>query len=199
MSALMVMRQLLTGGNSVRDGCISKILSFSLQNLRTRILGNKRKFRRHFKGSFSIGNVRVRSLPSILLWPGIPKDARTGRKSRLFLHSVLSPGSQLVNLGGPNAESLRLRPQIFPFCGDCRRRLSAITKPPASRGQVRHFLLSWAAVLEAVSPVLPPNHGAPPRPIFSPRLLGNRNRSPRLSRDQWHFAQVGWPLLERSS
>jgi len=61
------------------------------------------------------------------VWPGIPKDARMGRKSRLFPHSVLSPGSQLANLGAPNAESLRLRPRIFPFCGDCRRRLSAIT------------------------------------------------------------------------
>jgi hypothetical protein len=45
-------------------------------------------------------------------WGGSRKEARTGRKCRLFAHLVLSPDSQLANPGSPIGESLRPRPRI---------------------------------------------------------------------------------------
>jgi hypothetical protein len=65
--------------------------------------------------------------------PGSARNARMGRKSPLFAHSLLSPDSQLANPGAPIAESLQPRPRKFPFCGDYRRRLGAITT--AARGR----------------------------------------------------------------
>jgi hypothetical protein len=53
-----------------------------------------------------------------------------GRNSRLFARSVLSPDSQRADPRARFAESLRPRPEIFPFCGDYRRRLGAMTTAP---------------------------------------------------------------------
>lgn len=55
--------------------------------------------------------------------PGSPRNARMGRKSRLFAHSIPSPGSQFAELKVEIAESLRPCPRIFPFCRDYWRRL----------------------------------------------------------------------------
>jgi hypothetical protein len=59
--------------------------------------------------------------------PGRPRNAGLGRKWRLFALSISSPDSQFGNLGAPIAENLQPRPRIFPFCGDFRQRLGAIT------------------------------------------------------------------------
>ena len=62
--------------------------------------------------------------------PGSPRNARMGRKSRLFAHSISSPDSQFADLEVEIAESLRPCPRIFPFCGDYRRRLVRSRLPP---------------------------------------------------------------------
>ena len=53
-----------------------------------------------------------------------------GRKSRLFAHSLWSPDSRFAELEGEMAESLRPFTQIFPFCGDYRRRRVRSGLPP---------------------------------------------------------------------
>jgi hypothetical protein len=58
---------------------------------------------------------------------GFPRNARQGRKCRLFAHSISSPDSQPADLGAHIAECLQPCPRIFPFCGDYRRRPSSIT------------------------------------------------------------------------
>jgi len=45
-----------------------------------------------------------------------------GRKSRLFAHLNLSPELRFAELKEEIGKSLRPHPQIFPFCGDYRRR-----------------------------------------------------------------------------
>ena len=83
---------------------------------------------------FPIRHIEVRILPP---QPPIPafgqasqEDARMGRKSRLFAHSISSPDSRLADLEAEIAESLRPCPQIFPFWGDYRRRLVRSRLPP---------------------------------------------------------------------
>src|SRR5258708_17679438 len=61
---------------------------------------------------------------------GCPRNARMGRKSRLFAHTISSPDSGFAGLEVEIAESLRPCPQIFPFCGDYRRRLVRSRLPP---------------------------------------------------------------------
>src|SRR5882757_5415567 len=46
---------------------------------------------------------------------GFPRDARMGRKSGLFAHSISSPDSHCIDLEVEIAESLRPCPRIFPF------------------------------------------------------------------------------------
>jgi len=64
------------------------------------------------------------------VWPGFPRDAEIGRKSRLFAHSLPSLGSRFADPEEEIAESLRPCPQIFPFWGDYRRRLVGSRLPP---------------------------------------------------------------------
>jgi hypothetical protein len=44
-----------------------------------------------------------------------PRNARMGRKSRLFVHSIWSPGSKFADVEAEIAASLWPRPRIFPF------------------------------------------------------------------------------------
>ncbi len=66
--------------------------------------------------------------------PGFPRDARMGRKSGLFAHSILSPDSQLADLGAPNRRKSPATTANIPVL----RRLSAETwcdhdcRPPAA-------------------------------------------------------------------
>src|SRR5882757_1170334 len=47
--------------------------------------------------------------------PGLPRNARQGRKCRLFAHSISSPDTQFAGLEVETAESLRPCLEIFPF------------------------------------------------------------------------------------
>jgi hypothetical protein len=58
--------------------------------------------------------------------PALRNEAKMGRKSRHFAHSLPSPDSRLAEIEAEIPESLWPYPQIFAFCGDCRRRLGAI-------------------------------------------------------------------------
>jgi hypothetical protein len=52
-------------GSKCREGCVSRLYSSQLQKVSTpRFEGKARKFPRYFKGHLSIGDVRVRILPS---------------------------------------------------------------------------------------------------------------------------------------
>ena len=92
-----------------------------------RFRGKERKFPRHFKGHFSIGNVQVRILrgqPSSpgggeTDWDGDERPANGG----LLRIGPWSPGSGFLPFQGENAESLRPDTGIFPFSGDGDRRL----------------------------------------------------------------------------
>ena len=55
--------------------------------------------------------------------PGFPREARMGRKSRLFAHSLPSLDARFPVVDVVIAESLRPCPRLFPFCGDYRQRL----------------------------------------------------------------------------
>ena len=57
-------------------------------------------------------------------------DARIGPKSGLFARSPSSLNSRFGEPEGEFAESLRPYPQIFPFCGDYRRRPVRSSLPP---------------------------------------------------------------------
>ncbi len=83
--------------------------------------------------------------------PDFPRDARMGRKSRLFAHSVLSPASQLANPGPAIAESLQPRPRKFPFWRDDRRRLGAIT----TAARPRHSISTRSPALIALESGIP--------------------------------------------
>ena len=73
--------------------------------------------------------------------PGFPRDARMGRKSGLFAHSLSSPDSCFADLEAEVAKSLRPSPQIFPFCGDYRRRLVRSRLPPEGGSPISRILI----------------------------------------------------------
>ena len=77
--------------------------------------------------------------------PSSPRNARMGRKSRLLAHLISSPDSQFADLGAQTAESLQPCPQTFPFCGDYRRRLGAITTAARERPCNLRALISFRA------------------------------------------------------
>jgi hypothetical protein len=56
-----------------------------------------------------------------------PKDAKMGRKSRVFSDPITSLDSHFSDRGLEIAESLWPPPRIFPFCRDYRQRLGLIT------------------------------------------------------------------------
>ena len=62
--------------------------------------------------------------------PGSRRDARMGRKSRLFAHSLSSPDSRFAGHEAEIAKSLRPFPRIFPFWGDFRWRRVRSGLPP---------------------------------------------------------------------
>jgi hypothetical protein len=72
------------------------------------------------------------------------RKPRVGRKSRHFVHSLLSLGSRFAE---PEAEILeRPCPRIFPFCGDYRRRL--VRSPlPSEGGSAICALISFRRLL----------------------------------------------------
>jgi hypothetical protein len=90
-----------------------------------------RKFPRHFKGQFSIGNVQVRILPGQPGSPALrviaPDTGRKARRWRAFAIRCRSLDSQIRKVRGQFGESLRTLPRIFPFSGDWRRRQGSIT------------------------------------------------------------------------
>jgi len=61
-----------------------------------------------------------------------------GRKSRLFPHSISSLNAEFASLEVEITESLRPYPQIFPFCGDYRRRLVRSRLPPETGSAIPH-------------------------------------------------------------
>ena len=62
--------------------------------------------------------------------PGSRRDARMGRKSRLFAHSLSSLDSRFAGREAGIAKSLRSFPRIFPFWGDFRWRRVRSGLPP---------------------------------------------------------------------
>ena len=73
------------------------------------------------------------------VWPSFPRDARMGRKSRLFAHSLSSLDPRFAEVEAEIAKSLQPSPRIFPFCGDYRRRL---VRSPLDGGGGSEFTLS---------------------------------------------------------
>src|SRR3977135_2865689 len=67
-------------------------------------------------------------------WLRFATCASKARKSRVFAHSTLSPGSRSPNLGGEIAKSLRLCPRKFPCCRDFPRRTVRSRLPPEKGG-----------------------------------------------------------------
>ncbi len=63
--------------------------------------------------------------------------ASQARKSRLFVHSTLSPDSRSPNLGSEIAESLRPCPRKFPLCSDFSRRPVRSRLPPEGCSRCR--------------------------------------------------------------
>jgi hypothetical protein len=100
--------------------------AYSCRSLQPQISRKVRKFIRHFKGHFSIGNVQVRILPG---QPGILADGpdhlavRKGPQQRTFHIGLLSPWSHFAFRVGQTAKSLQPTSQLFPFCGDGAWRL----------------------------------------------------------------------------
>ena len=54
--------------------------------------------------------------------PGFPRNARMGRKSRLFAHSTFVSDSRFADLEDGNRRKSPASSAKFPFCGDYRRR-----------------------------------------------------------------------------
>jgi hypothetical protein len=81
---------------------------------------------------FEFRHSEVRSFPPQPASPSV-SDRSLGmvekaRQQRAFAHAALVFRLPIRrSWGAPIAESLRPPQRIFPFCGDCRRRLSAIT------------------------------------------------------------------------
>jgi hypothetical protein len=87
-----------------RDGCIfrTQLLAAKVSNLRFR--GKVRKFPRHFKGHFSIGNVQVRILPGQPTSPGGGETGwdsdRKARQWRAFAKWLLVSRLRIFTLSG---------------------------------------------------------------------------------------------------
>jgi hypothetical protein len=114
---------------------------------------------RRLSGEPSLGRIMPRSEP--LYWatqsclpPDFPRDPRMGRKSGHFAHSDLSLASGPADVEGQIAESLQPYSEIFPFCGDYRRRL--VRSPPressgASILRGRHFYRTGQPLVSQVA------------------------------------------------
>jgi hypothetical protein len=68
--------------------------------------------------------------------PSFPRDARMGRKSRLFAYSLSSLDSAFAEVEAEIAKSLRPSPQIFPFWRDYGQRLVRSRLPPEGGGHL---------------------------------------------------------------
>jgi hypothetical protein len=93
--------------------------------------GEKRKFPRHFKGHFSIGNMQVRILPgqpgSHSTQDSTVENGKVPAKCGLLQVCALSLYSKIQQSVSEIGESLWRILEIFPFCRDASRRRRAIS------------------------------------------------------------------------
>jgi hypothetical protein len=111
-------------------GAYPEYSASSCKSLQPPFRGKTRKFSRHFKGHFLIGNVQVRILPGQPGGREVPSSTSTScRKARhggLLQFGRRSPDSQFPEQRSENAESLWPFIEEFPFLRDSGRRRGSI-------------------------------------------------------------------------